>query len=217
VLRSDATIAAKQKQAFESLTALQTQKSEWQKLQVKPAAASKASNPVIMAVLGAAIGAFLVCAVACVSHISSSKVYSVRTLKNRTGATVLGSIIASKKKDPIQQWLHRLEGRNDLTNQASVLAAIVGTYCSEGKKLLIAGNGEDTIVQALVQELTGLGVQVAAHGSLLDSPKALQALPEQDAVLLAVQCGQSMYHQVEEEMKLAADHAQLLGCFVIDG
>jgi CarD family transcriptional regulator len=45
----------------------------------------------------------------------------------------------------------------------------------------------------------------------------LQALAQQDAVVLLAQCGESAYRLIEEEMEIAADRSKLLGCILVNG
>ena len=172
---------------------------------------------VVNALIGAFLGLFLVAAWACAIHVMGAKVYSVRTLKNRTGLKVLGAICASEKQNPVDLWLRKLEGRNNAAQQADFLAVAVSTYCEKGAKVLLAGSCDESVRQDLLTALNTAGITAVDHGSLLTSPQALRALPEQDGVLLLAQCNVTPYRCIEEEMEIAADRSKLLGCILVNG
>lgn len=174
-------------------------------------------NVIVYAVVGAILGAFLIAGLACVCHIAGAKVYSERTLKNRTGIKVLGCIPSGKKMHPIDRFLFKLEGRCTSSDQIPIIAATVRTYCNNATSLLIAGDWDNTLQQSMVQALNALGIRSAVYSSLLDSPEALLALPNYESVLLIVQCGSSRYTHIEHEMEIATDHSKLIGCVLIDG
>ncbi len=178
---------------------------------------SSVKKIIVFALIGAFLGVFLVAGVACVCHIAGGKVYSIRTLKNRTGMKVIGCICADSKPNAIDLWLRKLEGRNTNPQQADFLAAAVGTYCTIGAKVLLAGDCDESVRTSLQQAMHAAGITVTDYGSLLSSAQALQALAQQDAVVLLAQCGSTAYRLVEEEMELAADRSNLLGCILVNG
>lgn len=178
---------------------------------------SSTKEIVLFVLLGGFLGAFLVAGWACLCHIAGAKVYSVRTLKNRTGVKVLGSICSESKLHPIDLWLRNLEGRNIDSQHAAFLAAAVSTCCTTGAKVLLAGSCDEAVRQDLLQALNAAGITATDCGSLLTSAQALQTLAQQDAVVLLAQCGNTPYRLVEEEMEIIADRSKLLGCILVNG
>ena len=172
---------------------------------------------IIFAVLGGVLGAFLTVCAVWVLHITSGKVYSDRTLRNRTGVKVIGCVSAGKKKG-IDRKLHKLEGRNtaETESQYALLAVDIRCRMENAKHLLVTGSVEaEGLVSALRQAIPG--VQVSS-GSILDSAAALEMLKACDAVLLVEQCGVSRYSQVDRQTEIICDYAkQLLGCVLLDG
>ena len=172
---------------------------------------------VVFAVLGGVLGAFLTVCAEWVLHITSGKVYSDRTLRNRTGVKVIGCVSAEKKKG-IDRKLHKLEGRNtaETESQYALLAVDIRCRMENAKHLLVTGSVEaEGLVSALRQAIPG--VQVSS-GSILDSAAALEMLKACDAVLLVEQCGVSRYSQVDRQTEIICDYAkQLLGCVLLDG
>lgn len=176
---------------------------------------------VIFAVVGGVLGVFLGVCVAWAAHIFGGKVYSARTLHNRTGVKVIGCVADGESKDPVVRMLRRMEGRSvrDSSQQSSLVAANVKGVCRGAKKLLVTGSLEaagDALVQALTQAMPD--VQIVSCGSLLRDVAAVEALGSCDQVLLVEKCRVSGYLDVEQQCCIIADNGvKLAGCVLLDG
>ncbi len=175
---------------------------------------------VIFAVLGSVLGVLLAIFISWAMHITSNKVYSAKTLTNRTGVKVLGSI--SCAGNALDRLINKAEGRNvnDIHVQAKLLALNIRNRCADTKQLLIISDIEDpskaTLVEALRNTLTG--VHIDDCKSLLQDPSALEALASCDAVLMIRQCHHSLYSATEQECQIITDSGKyLLGCVLLGG
>lgn len=202
-LTTDTVLANQQKQAADQLGTLS---SDLEKLQTQLAAFASTGvsrSVVIMAIIGALLGAVLVCGFAVLMHICSSKAYSVRTLANHTGITVIGTLTAQKKKNKIDLLLKKIEGRNIDTweNEIPLLAAYLKNIgCTE--KIMLTGDGDCTILKQVAESLANAGIQAFAAESLLRSHNAMTVLAEANYVVLVEQQGNSKYSNIEKEISL---------------
>lgn len=172
---------------------------------------NQTSGPVIMAVLGAFAGVFLVAAWAVAVHLGSNKIYSGRVLENRVDIRVLGAL---PEKTTL---LSKLEGRAT-ESLYDVLAMNIRNYCGESKDVLLVGAVSDSHKEALSGQLQALGISATFDGSLLTSASALQQLQTSTAVVPIYTCGKSLYPQAEKEVRMITEqHKSLLGCILIDG
>lgn len=222
----DNTFAQLQTDAAAKLsTLLETQATLTEELAAltPPVTVAQASNPNMSkklakaALLGACVGFFAVAAVACVLHIAGGKVYSARTLVNRTGVKVLGCMPSNKSKCSFDRWLRKLEGRCVDPEIAKTLAATMRSYSAGSTNILIAGNYNLTELPLLQEAMAETQLPYHAFGSLLDAPEAINKLSQCDAVIMLIQCGKCGYTQVLQELQIIRDRSNLLGCILIDG
>lgn len=218
----DLTLVDEQQQTADRLTSLTTTlEQDYESLNAlqKPskAAASK-KNLVKYAVLGAAVGVFLMAAAACVCHVVSGKVYSVRTLEARTPVRVIGRL-PEKQTRGIDRWLRKLEGRivaHDET-AAQVVCATVRNYCGAGMRLLLTGDLDAGEIRTLTQGLEMKDVTVTACGSLLADPAAEEELAVCDGVLLVEKCGSSRYENISRAIvHIHRMDKKLIGCLLFE-
>lgn len=176
---------------------------------------------VIFAVVGAVLAVFLGVVILWVSHIASGKVYSCRTLLDRTGIKVLGALPSDIPHNPIDRKLRLWEGRQlgDPQVRAALLADKIRVMGKDAKSVLLTGSADtQMLMQMLMQALKEAGVQAESTGDILSSADALQALDRCDVVVLTEQCQVSRYADVNRRMELVADYGkQLLGCVVYGG
>lgn len=178
------------------------------------AAAFSKKKVVLLAIIGAMLGAIMVVGIACLYHISGGKVYSARTLGNKTGLNALGIIPGETKKNPVDRWLARLEGRVTEAEKTQVAICTVYNYCAQGEKLLIMGSCGDAL-QPVADALKNKGVDVVAAGDLLTDPDTVAQLPNCDVVLLAEKCGVSDYANVMQSLALVSDRKKPVIGFVL--
>lgn len=177
---------------------------------------SGGTNPLLYAIVGAFLGACLVVGLAWVGHIGGSKIYSARVLENRTGVRVLGCV-RGKKRNFIDRWLRKVEGRADNT-QLDAVATDIRNRCKDAKQLLVMGCFDSEALTALTALLEKSGISCKLCPDPSVKADALEALPSCDAVVLAEVCGSSRYEAVEWAIQTVSDYEKaLLGCVLIDG
>lgn len=218
----DLTLADTQKQATDRMSELTDALAKTNKtlanLQEPMKAATSGNQALKYAVLGAAVGVFLVAAVAVLTHITGGKVYSMRTLEARTDIRVLLTL-AAKQAHGVDRRLRKLEGR-PLERDAAAMqlaSATIGNYCGSGKRLLITGDLDRETIQSLIQGLELGNVSVTVCGSLLRDAEAARMLSQCDGVLLAEQCGVSRYDHIARTCShIQQLDAKLLGCLLFE-
>lgn len=175
-------------------------------------------SAVIFAVIGGVVGAVLAVLAIWIGHICSNKVYSARTLRNRTQLKTVGCINVMKKMGPVTKALRKLDNRciAEASQQAQLVAASVRNLCEDSKHLLVTGTADSTVLMdALHQAMPG--VQISG-GNLLTDISAVEALSRCDRVLLVEQCGTSCYTDVQQTAAMIADNGKLLlGCVLLNG
>lgn len=180
---------------------------------------STVKSAVIFAIIGGVLGVFLAVLTAWIGHIGSSKVYSARTLCNRTNIKVLGCVNTAGGQDPITAKLRALEGRSlsDSAQQTQLIAANIRNLCKDSKHLLVTGSVDAaSITDALCQAMPGM--QITGCGSLLADIAAVEALAKCDHVLLVEKCGVSRYTDIDQTLSMIVDNGKkLLGCVLLDG
>ena len=221
----DQALADQQKAENERLTTLLTSQTNAQTSQAELKAPSLQSDngkavlkkTIVFAVVGAVAAVFLGVVILWVRHIGSAKVYSCRTLLDRTGVKILGAVSLDAPCNPIDKMLIQLEGRQlgDTQSQAALLAANIRAIGKGSQTVLLTGGAD---AQVLLQALKEAGVQAEFAGDILNSSEALQALERCDAVVLTEQCHVSRYEDVNRRMDLIQDYGKhLLGCIVYGG
>lgn len=219
--RLDTALAEAQTAALDRLETLYTTREDLKK-QLSglkaPQFGVKASMKIVVlyAVIGGFLGAAIVMFIAWIAHIVSGKVYSARTLTNRTGIKVLGCVAGPGKVCRLDAWLRALEGRSVAESMMAVAAANVRNHTSG--KLLLIGDADDEGREQIRAALNAAGVQATACGSPLRSVEALDALAACDSVVLVEKCGVSRYNNVSAEIQLVLDQGKSLsGCVLLDG
>ena len=173
----------------------------------------KSTSPVVMAAIGAFVGACLVMGYVVVRHLVSNKIYSGRVLENRMDVRVLGAV-PEKERCCL---LHKLEGRA-AAPLYDVIAMNICNYCGQQKELLLLGDLPETHKTALKAQLKELGITASFDGSPRTSASALKKLQEDRAVVLIYTCGQSLYPHAEKEIRMVTDHGKaLIGCILVNG
>lgn len=221
--RIDLSIISKQEEAtkrLEDLRAALTTAQQQRNALPRPSFGVTASvkKVVIFTILGAVLGAAMVAGCAFVCHILSNKVYSARVLKNKTDLRILGCVPAKGKKNPIDKWLRKLEGRSLGADRLRVTIATVKNYCGDAKNVLIAGDCAAADMAPIAEALENAGVHITVAGSILRDPGAPEKLPACDCVLLVEKCGCSQYANIILTAERIADQNKpLLGCVLVEG
>lgn len=215
----DKALYDQQNTAYQKLTTLkntaastQTELNKLLPTQIQPGK----PQPLLHAAVGAFLGVFLVAAIACVMHIGSGKVYSARTLKDRTGMRILGRIYGRERKF-IDYWLRKLEGRA-VQNKLNGIVADIVNRCAEHNRLFVFGANDNDLIRSLTNELANSGLKCTLCTEAAGSAQVMKALPDCDAVVLVETCGVSAYDDVIWTIETVNEYGKtLLGCVLIDG
>ncbi len=218
-VQADQTLLEKQQEQLKTISSLDTQIEKLEATRdgmVRPSeGGATVKSTLIFAILGVLLGAFGVAGIAACCHIGGNILYSVRTLKSRTGIAVLGAIPVTDRSCFLDRWLRKLEGRVTDPGHMTAVVANVKNRCTGS--VLVVGP-EPAHCSTIAQALKDAGVQAQAQGSLLTDAQTLSALPQYDDVLLVEVCGHSTYTGVAEAMERVANQKkQLLGCVLMDG
>lgn len=177
---------------------------------------TEAPSTKLFAAVGLVLGVFIAACCGCLSYICGGKIFSCRTLSNRTGIWVLGAVMG-KKPNFIDRILRKLEGRA-LHSAPEAVAVNIRNLCPDGSSLLLMGDFCSDAMESLAEKLTESGITCHLCPDPATDPEALQILPTCDQVVLVETCCKSRYEAVEWAMKTVADHNKpLLGCVLIDG
>ena len=173
-------------------------------------------SPVLFAAIGGVLGFIVVAAIAFVMHLASGKVYSARVLQDRTDLKVLGCL-PGKKRNAIDRWLRKLEGRTQ-ADAAEAVATNIANRSKDIQQLLLLGTYEDTFLQPLVKALESRGKVCTVCADPAQSAEAMDAIDQCQVAILVESCGISGYENVIWEKNTIEEYGkQLLGCVVIDG
>lgn len=223
-LRTDITLVTAQKAETDRVNTLMTDldktKTSLKNLQAPVQEGDSGKDVAKYAILGAAVGVVLVAAAACVAHIASGKVYSQRVLEARTAVNVIAKLAdpEKKRKNPVDRWLRKLEGRAaDRPDAGRLAAATVRSCCAGGKTLLVTGDASGETCRALAEKLNLKDIKVIPCGSLLEDPKAVEALVSCDCVLLAEKRGCSSYENISRaKAQISRQGKDLIGCVLFE-
>ena len=181
----------------------------------QPDTASAVKTALILAIAGAIAGAFVTLCLIWVGHIGSGKVYSGRTLRNRTGVKILGALGSGCKHGAVQKWLRKLEGRA-ATDDASLIATDIALR-AEAVSILVTGSSDSREAVAEALEKAMPQARITQAPSVLECPQALQALAACEKVVLVEACGKSRYQAVEKQLEKFEDYGKaLIGCVVVE-
>lgn len=228
----DLDLATKQDDESKRLDTLRTTLTDKQKAMnalVKPAAAPSVANAagrsaIKYGVLGGVLGGFMMVFFICVIFLMSDKLYSPKELRNRYRLKILGTLPAAgdRKKNFIDAWLDRLEGKADGSQMAAeveLIGANIKNYAGDGKVLMIAGCADPGLVSRMTEQIQERlsGTKVLAGGNILQNAETLRMLPQCDGVVLVEQCKASTYSDVELEIERIRDlNKDVIGCVVFE-
>ena len=162
------------------------------------------------------LGFCLVAGIAFVGHLASGKVYSARVLKDQTGLGILGCL-PGKKRNAIDRWLRKLEGRAQ-NDAAQAVAVNICNRTKDTQQLLLLGAYEESSLQPLVKALEDLGKVCTVCADPAQSAQSMNAIDQCQIAILVETCGLSTYENVIWEKTTIEQYSKLLlGCVVIDG
>ena len=180
-------------------------------------------------VLGAVLGAFLVCMVRAMAYILSGKLKAEDNVNAYLGVTSLGLIMEDKAVakgvvGKIDSWLDSLAKRNlgNLTKeqQLKMVVSNILLYCEKGNMKEIYLNSSVNCLEEkageLLQMLTERGITVKDGFSILQDASAMEEMSKADGVVFLEQAGKSRYEDLEREVKLCREHEKtVIGLVVL--
>lgn len=173
--------------------------------------------------LGAVLGAFLVCMVRAMRYILSGKLKAEDNVDLYLGVTSLGYIEEKKRGykgvfGKLDRWIDGLAKRsyNDLSEEQQLLMVVsnIGLYCEKGGMKNIYFNSsvnsqtekEDKIIKMLSQR----GVSVNRGYSILQDASSMENMNKADGVVFFEQADKSQYEDVEREVKVCKEHEKVV-------
>lgn len=180
-------------------------------------------------VLGAILGAFLVCMVRAMAYILSNKLKAEDNVSAYLGVTSLGLIMEDKAftkgvVGKVDAWLDSLAKRNlgNLTKEQQLKMAVsnILLYCEKGNMKQIYLNSSINCLEEkageLVQMLNERGITVKDGFSILQDASAMEEMSKADGVVFIEQAGKSRYEDLEREVKLCKEHEKtVIGLVVL--
>lgn len=151
------------------------------------------------AIIGGVLGGVLAVLWLAVAFLLSDKVYSGEALEARLGIRVLGSLDSGKKRNALDRWLRKLEGRRLET--ADFLGARAANCCSGA--VALCGNPQN--MDSAAQILSAHGVTVAATGDVLCDGTVVAVLPGCAGVVLLAKCGETTYQELSRMAAVAQE------------
>lgn len=163
------------------------------------------------AILGGILGGVLAVLWLGVAFLLSDKVYSGEALETRLGIPVLGSLDSGKKRNALDRWLRKLEGRRLET--ADFLGARAANCCSGPVALC----GKTQNMDSAAQILSAHGVKVAAAGDVLRDGAVVAALPGCTGVVLLAKCSETTYRELSRMAAVAQEAGKpILAAIALD-
>lgn len=172
--------------------------------------------------LGAVLGAFLICMLRAMVYILSGKLKAEDNVEAYLGIAGLGLIAENKTAakgaaGKIDAWLDSLSKRNmgNLTKeqQIKMAASNILLYCEKGNMKEIYLNSSVNCVEAadeLIKLLKERGIAVKEGFSILQDALAMEEMSKADGVVFVEQAGKSRYEDLEREVKLCKEHEKMV-------
>lgn len=173
--------------------------------------------------LGAILGAFLVCMLRAMRYILSGKLKAEDNIEGYLGIAGLGCIEENAKEakgafGKLDAWIDSLAKRNfanlSKEQQLKMIASNISLYCEKGDMKHIYLNSSVNCTQEktaeLVQLLTEKGIEVKEGFSILRDAKAMEDMSRADGIVFFEQAGKSRYEDLEREIKLCREHGKMV-------
>lgn len=179
--------------------------------------------------LGAVLGAFLVCMIRAMAYILSGKLKAEDNIGAYLGVPKLGSIEEAHKEaagpfGKVDSWIDGFS-RKDYRNlskeqQLQMAVSNIALYCEKGGMKHIYFNssvncaGEST--DALKEMLDRRGISVKDGFSILQDAKAMEDMTKADGVVFLEQAGKSQNEDLEREIKICREYGKtVIGLVVL--
>ncbi|KSV59562.1 hypothetical protein [Acetivibrio ethanolgignens] len=179
--------------------------------------------------LGAILGAFLVCMLRAMRYILSGKLKAEDNIEGYLGIAGLGYIEENEKEakgalEKLDAWIDGLSKRNfpnlSKEQQLKMIVSNISLYCEKGAMKHIYLNSSVNCTQEKTAELVRLlsekGIEVKEGFSILRDAKAMEDMSRADGIVFFEQAGKSRYEDLEREIKLCREHGKtVIGMVVL--
>lgn len=179
--------------------------------------------------LGAILGAFLVCMARAMVYILSGKLKAEDNIDVYLGVPGLGWIEDEKKEasgtfGKLDAWIDGFSRRNsrNLSKEQQIQMAVsnIALYCEKGDMKNIYFNSSVNCCEEKAGRLKELlkkkGVSVKDGFSILQDARAMEDMSKADGVVFLEQAEKSRYEDLEREIKLCREHGKaVIGLLVL--
>lgn len=188
---------------------------------VRPKSELKApSVSVKFIVIGFILGVFLVCGVVFVKAVISGKLTLAEELESVFGISLIGSVVAGKKRKRFLQFIDnallKIKNRNqkELTDEKRMEFAITSVVIKceqlETKKLCLSGTEidkiDETLISDLKEKLSAEGIEVDVIDDIYYDGKALKKCVDCGYVLFVEKVGTSIYEEINNQVNKAKEY-----------
>lgn len=158
--------------------------------------------------LGGLLGVFLSTFGICAIYLMNGKLNSDEDLKQRFGIKLLGSFSEIRRKRAfcgIDNWLARLEGKDDLADNTAcdMIAACIETLADKEQPVLFTGTVSEEVLKGLAAKLQERlpGRMLELAGDINRNPAALRKISEYSEIILVEVRKVSKYREIEKEIE----------------
>lgn len=182
-------------------------------------------------VLGAFVGAFVVCGFVAVPYLVSGKLRTKGDLKDAYGVTLLGSVRKTKIKkrvfNQVDHWLEKVfypkkKGFSE-ENRIEMICTDIKLAAKRGqmKTLYLTGAADDKeskeLMDMLSEKLEESLSKVSYGKSVVYDSESLENLVEADGVVLVERVDASGYVDIERELEFCKRYEiPVIGCVVVE-
>ena len=175
-------------------------------------------------VLGGVFGAFLAAFGMWVIYVMNGKLNSDEDLKQRFGIKLLGSFSEVRRKrafSGIDNWLARLEGKDNLADDAAcdMIAAGIEILADKERPILFTGTVSEGALKGLTAKLQERlpGWKMELAGDINRNPVALRKIPEYSEIILVEARKVSKLGEIEKEIETVFNmKKKFIGYIVLD-
>lgn len=222
-----------QKSLYEAQTVLDEDlndnSEEKEKAETKDQEKARPGISVKYILLGAVLGAFLVCMVRAMRYILSGKLKAEDNIDVYLGVASLGYVEENKQQykgifGKLDAWIDGLAKRsyNDLSEeqQLQMIVSNIALYCEKGGMKNIYFNSSVNYQTdkegRIIEMLSKRGVSVKTGFSILQDASSMENMNKTDGVVFLEKAEKSRYEDLEREIKVCKEHEKsVIGMVVL--
>lgn len=178
--------------------------------------------------LGALLGAFLLCMIRAMRYILSDKLKVEDNVDSYLGVVGLGNIqeneIETTGMNKIDRWIESFSkksyGNLSKDQQIKMTVSNIALYCEKENMRKIYFNSSINCIEEKAGQIINLlkerGISVKTGFSILQDAAAIEEMSKAEGVVFFEQAGQSSYKEVEREIELCRKHDKaIIGMIVM--